>query len=78
MTEEELEARLNETHHSGIAEGLRRAGAYTMDAAKDSFERFGTEERQTVRLRALATELYAQASAATSDATAIGASRKSG
>ncbi|MCC5848521.1 MAG: hypothetical protein JJU29_10525 [Verrucomicrobia bacterium] len=50
----ELEAMLNHTHKSGIAEGLRRAGNHVMEAAKDSFERFGAEERQTPRLRHLA------------------------
>ena len=62
--DEELDTRLNHTHQTGISEGLRRAAEYIMQAAKDSFERFGTEERQTGRLRHLANELHCQANAA--------------
>ena len=64
MTDEELNERLNHTHQTGISEGLRRAAEHIMKAAKDSFERFGTEERQTARLRHLANELHCQANAA--------------
>ncbi len=49
MTDKELDERLNHTHQTGISEGLRRAAEHIMQAAKDSFERFGTEERQTAR-----------------------------
>lgn len=61
MTYEEIDERLNHTHRTGISEGLRRAAEHIMQAAKDSFERFGTEKRQTMRLRQLANELHCQA-----------------
>jgi len=64
MTDEELNEQLNHTHQTGISEGLRRAAQHIMQAAKDSFERFGTEERQTARLRHLANELHRQANVA--------------
>ena len=56
--------RLVNAHQTGISEGLRRAAEHIMQAAKDSFERFGPEERQTARLRHLANELHCQANAA--------------
>ena len=64
MTDEEFEAQLLHTHNVGISEGLRQAAEHIMQAAKDSFERFGTEERQTARLRHLANELHCKANAA--------------
>jgi hypothetical protein len=64
MTDKELEEQLNHTHQSGISEGLRMGAKHIMDAAKDSFERFGAEDRQPARLRYLANELYLKANAA--------------
>ena len=64
MTDKELDERLNITHQTGISEGLRRAAEHIMRAAKDSFERFGAEERQTARLRHLANELHCLANVA--------------
>jgi hypothetical protein len=58
------ESELLHTHNVGISEGLRQAAEHIMQAAKDSFERFGTEERQTARLRHLANELHCKANAA--------------
>lgn len=63
-TGEELEERLLHTHNSGISEGLRQAAEHTMDAAKASFERFGTDGSQAVVLRQLANELHVKANAA--------------
>lgn len=60
MDKEELDELLDSMYQSGIAEGIHRAANHIIQAAKDSFERFGTEERQTHRLRALANELHAQ------------------
>jgi hypothetical protein len=64
MTDDELDEWLNRSHQTGIAEGLRRAAEHIMQAAKDSFERFGTEERQTACLRQLANELHVMANTA--------------
>lgn len=64
MTDEEMEERLNHTHNVGISVGLRLAAAEIMQAAKESFERFGSGERQTERLRYLANELHCKANKA--------------
>jgi hypothetical protein len=60
LKDEALDILLNRSYQSGIAEGLHRAANHIMQAAKASFERFGTEERQTLRLRTLANELHSQ------------------
>jgi hypothetical protein len=64
MNDEALEKQLNNTHQTGISEGLRRSAKHIMEAARDAFERFGGDDRTAVRLRHLANELHVMANIA--------------